>query len=130
MPLGDEDDTALFFWFVESQGNPSKDPIALWNNGGPGASSLADGFWIEHGPFRLQENAAGVNDYEWSWNKIASVIYLESPSGVGFSYSNKSTGYNCSDEKSAMENYLFLVAFFNVFTDFVDNDFYLTGECM
>eukprot|EP01084_Bolivina_argentea_P250265 419247_1 len=128
MPLGDEDETALFFWFVESQRNPKEDPIALWNNGGPGASSIADGFWIEHGPFRLQDNAAGVNDYNWSWNKIASIIYLESPSGVGFSYSNKTSGYNCSDEKSAKMNYLFLVNFFNVFTSYVNNDFYLTGE--
>ena len=30
MPLGDEDETALFFWFVESKGNPATDPIALW----------------------------------------------------------------------------------------------------
>ena len=83
MPLGDDDETALFFWFVESANNPKTDPIVLWNNGGPGASSLADGFWIEHGPFRLSENAQSVYDYDYSWNKISSVIYLESPSGVG-----------------------------------------------
>ena len=121
----------VFFFLLNSKIIFTRARIDIFrNNGGPGASSIADGFWIEHGPFRLQENAEGVNDYEWSWNKVASIIYLESPSGVGFSYSNKSSGYNCTDDKTAMENYLFLVAFFNVFTDFVDNDFYLTGECM
>ena len=104
MPLGDEDETAFFFWFVESQTNPRTDPLTLWLNGGPGSSSIAYGFWTEHGPFRLQEDAVGVNNYNYSWNQQANVIYVESPSGVGFSYSNISSGYQCSDEKSAMEN--------------------------
>lgn len=30
MPLGDEDETAFFFWFVESQNDPSTDPLTLW----------------------------------------------------------------------------------------------------
>merc|ERR1719203_1517755 len=129
MPLGDEDETAFFFWFVESQSKPATDPLTLWLNGGPGSSSVAFGFWTEHGPYRLQEDAKGVNTYDYSWNQKANVVYVESPSGVGFSYSNKSSGYNCSDEKSAMENYLFLENFLNVFTQFSGNhEILLTGE--
>ena len=96
MPLGDIDETALFFWFVESQNNPLNDPITLWLNGGPGASSIEYGFWTEHGPFRLLPNGTAVINYNYSWNKISNVIYLESPSGVGYSYSKNPTGYNCS----------------------------------
>ena len=33
MPIGDESDTHLFFWFVESQRSPSTDPLMLWTNG-------------------------------------------------------------------------------------------------
>ena len=41
MPLGDASGTELFFWFVESQRDPQSDPVVLWMNGGPGASSVS-----------------------------------------------------------------------------------------
>ena len=38
----------LYYYFVQSEGDSSKDPIVLWLNGGPGCSSF-DGFVYEHG---------------------------------------------------------------------------------
>ena len=129
MALPDEDQTSLFFMFVESQNDPSSDPLIMWNNGGPGASSVEFGFWQEHGPFKLQKFAFGVNsNLKYAWNKIANVIYLDSPSGVGYSYSNKTSGYNCSDDKTKQINFMFLNEFFKVFTSFNKNTFYLVGE--
>jgi len=126
---------ALFYWFVESQNNPSTDPVVLWLNGGPGCSSL-DGFLYEHGPFRFDRSGTGnifsSNDHlranPFSWNKVANVLYLEAPAGVGFSYSNTTSDYFTNDNKTAADNYQFLVNFFQGFPEFQQNDFYIAGE--
>jgi hypothetical protein len=80
MPINDGNGTEIFFWFVESQSDPAKDPLALWMNGGPGASSVGYGFWTEHGPFRLAADGNGSyvpQLYEYSWNTVANVLYIE-----------------------------------------------------
>jgi len=46
--VGESRSKNLFYYFVESQGDPSVDPVVLWLNGGPGCSSF-DGFVYEHG---------------------------------------------------------------------------------
>jgi carboxypeptidase C (cathepsin A) len=132
MPIGDEHNTSLFFWFVESQKAPTTDPVVFWTNGGPGSSSVAYGFWTEHGPFRLEEGADGEPYpilYNESWNKIASVLYVEMPTGVGFSFSEDTSHYkNITDAEASHDTFHFLLAFFKVFSQFKPNPFYVTGE--
>lgn len=88
----------------------------------------------QHGPFRLQANPNNASDiypvdYEWSWNKLANVLYIEAPRGVGFSFSEDASAYeNITDAQSSADNFLFLQKWFGVFTDFAANDFYITAE--
>nr|XP_015220534.1 PREDICTED: lysosomal protective protein [Lepisosteus oculatus] len=77
----------LHYWFLESQKDPAGSPVVLWLNGGPGCSSL-DGLLTEHGPFLIQDDGASLKYNPYSWNTIANMLYLESPAGVGFSYSD------------------------------------------
>ncbi|KAF1576996.1 UNVERIFIED_CONTAM: Lysosomal protective protein, partial [Eudyptes pachyrhynchus] len=76
----------LHYWFVEAQSNPQSSPLVLWLNGGPGCSSM-EGFLKEHGPFLIQPDGVTLKYNDYAWNKIANVLYVESPAGVGFSYS-------------------------------------------
>ncbi|KAM3921556.1 lysosomal protective protein-like [Leptodactylus fuscus] len=116
----------LHYWFVQCQGDPRSCPLVLWLNGGPGCSSLA-GLLTEHGPFLIQPDGSTLETNQYSWNKIANVLYLESPAGAGFSYSDDKE-YITGDAEIAKANYMALKDFFRLFPEFTKNDFYITGE--
>ncbi|MED6123495.1 Serine carboxypeptidase-like 45 [Stylosanthes scabra] len=118
---------SLFYYFVEAELQPASKPLVLWLNGGPGCSSVGAGAFVEHGPFKPSGNVLLKNDY--SWNKEANMLYLESPAGVGFSYSaNKSFYEYVDDEMTARDNLVFLQNWFTKFPEYKSNDFFITGE--
>ncbi|KAK9278933.1 hypothetical protein L1049_028514 [Liquidambar formosana] len=82
---------SLFYYFVEAEVDPASKPLVLWLNGGPGCSSLGVGAFSENGPFRPKGEVLVRNEY--SWNREANMLYLETPVGVGFSYSTDSSSY-------------------------------------
>ncbi|KAK6145164.1 hypothetical protein DH2020_021984 [Rehmannia glutinosa] len=117
----------LYYYFVESERNPSKDPIVLWLNGGPGCSSF-DGFVYEHGPFNFEAGKSRgslptlhLNPY--SWSKVSSIIYLDSPAGVGFSYSRNESDYKTGDLKTASDSHIFLLKGYMVGNGVTDDVF-------
>jgi len=121
----------LFYWFVQSQSSPSTDPVVLWINGGPGCSTIGAGFLQEHGPFFTNLNpnmTVGLRSDFWSWNKAANMIYLDSPAGVGYSYSNTPSDYRTNDNQTAIDTTNFLAGFFQVYPEFAQNPFYISGE--
>ncbi|ELT95115.1 hypothetical protein CAPTEDRAFT_32896, partial [Capitella teleta] len=113
------------YWLVESQRNPEQDPLILWLNGGPGCSSIS-GFLVEHGPFTSRY----VNqlNLHLHFSQNANVVYLESPGGVGYSYSPSSNVNKTGDYHSAENNYFAMRSFFEKFPAFKGRAFYITGE--
>jgi serine carboxypeptidase-like clade 2 len=118
----------LFYWFVESERDPVNDKLVLWLNGGPGCSSIGGGLMTENGPFRINSDGATVSLNPNSWNKVANVIYLESPAGVGFSYSKNESDYNVGDVTTADDAYIFLQGFLQKYPQFAKTLFWITGE--
>ena len=130
----DYDALSIHYQFHTSQSNTSeKDPVVTWHQGGPGGSSIAVGLYTEMGYFITDDHGAYVNEY--AWNKVANMLYLESPAGsggdAGFSTCVKSgKPVKCKwDDRSQAEAYGHtLAAFYKKFPEFASNSLYLTGE--
>jgi carboxypeptidase C (cathepsin A) len=57
------------------------------------------------------------------------VVWLESPAGVGFSYSDNPADYNTNDTRTTADTYKFLQTFFtDLFPQYAKSRFYVTGE--
>ncbi|CAF1297070.1 unnamed protein product [Didymodactylos carnosus] len=118
-----------FYWFVESQNKPKSDPLIWWSNGGPGCSGLI-GLFEEFGPFRVQPDNITLLINPYSWNRLANLLFVESPIGVGFSYSDvPNRDYvEWTDLQTAKDNYFALQAFFNKFPQYRKHNLYLSSE--
>ncbi|CAO2199109.1 unnamed protein product [Urochloa humidicola] len=121
---------ALFYWLIEAEGVPAaKAPLVLWLNGGPGCSAIGYGASEEVGAFRINPNGRSLSRNPYAWNKAANMLFLDSPAGVGFSYSNNSADlYNAGDNKTAHDAYNFLVNWLKRFPQYKHRDFYIAGE--
>ncbi|KAI3446020.1 hypothetical protein Pfo_002685 [Paulownia fortunei] len=118
---------ALFYYFTEAEDSSSK-PLVLWLNGGPGCSSIGNGALTELGPFRVNPDGKTLWYNKYAWNNVANVLFLDSPAGVGFSYSNTSSDYITGDRKTAADSYTFLVNWLERFPEYKTRDLYITGE--
>ena len=127
LEVSKENGRNIFYWYVESQNDPSSDPVVFWTNGGPGCSGLI-GFGQEHGPFHFNEDG-GVRPNPYSWNKVANMLYVEQPAGVGFSYSETPTDtVDVTDDDAALDNLIAIQKFFERFPERAGNDFYISSE--
>ncbi|KAJ0409682.1 hypothetical protein ATCC90586_007471 [Pythium insidiosum] len=116
-----------FYFFAESQSTSAQsDPVLLWLNGGPGASSLA-GCFSENGPLLVNDDGVSLRVNDHAWNQNANFVCIESPIGVGFSY-NASGVYVSDDVKQADELYEALQQFLTKFPWLRSNDFIVSGE--
>lgn len=118
-----ENDKHLFYWFFESRNDPKNDPVVLWLNGGPGCSSLT-GLFLELGPSFVNEKR-DIDFNDFSWNSNASVIFLDQPVNVGYSYSSSSVTNTVAAGKDV---YALLTLFFKQFPEYTHQDFHIAGE--
>ncbi|KAJ3218255.1 hypothetical protein HK099_005128, partial [Clydaea vesicula] len=115
----------IYFWFFESRGDPKRDPVVLWLNGGPGCSSFT-GLMMELGPCRIAPGGKSTIFNKYGWNQNANLMFLDQPVGTGFSFSEH--GGPSTSEEAAEDVYLFFQLFFKTYNNFAKNDFHIFGE--
>ncbi|KAL6654519.1 hypothetical protein ACP70R_007984 [Stipagrostis hirtigluma subsp. patula] len=124
---------ALFYYLAEAAAGDgaatATRPLLLWLNGGPGCSSLGYGAMEELGPFRVMSDGKTLYRNPYAWNRAANVLFLESPAGVGFSYSNTTADYDhAGDGKTADDALAFLLSWMERFPEYKGREFYIAGE--
>ena len=133
----------VHYIFVESESEPDTDPVLLWTNGGPGASSMF-GLFVELGPLLANGdslktaafNKTGVPSLFYnpqSWSRLGSVLMFDWPPPVGFSYCSDPAGNGTScgdwdDTRMAAVSYAALSGWYERFAERRANPLYLTGE--
>lgn len=112
-----------FYWFFESRNDPENDPVILWLNGGPGCSSFT-GLFFELGPSSIGPDLKPIHN-PYSWNNNASILFLEQPLGVGFSYGDEKV---TTTKAAGQDVYIFLELFFSKFPHLRSHEFHISGE--
>jgi cathepsin A (carboxypeptidase C) len=100
----------LFFWYFESQNDPANDPLTLWMTGGPGGSSMI-GLFEEVGPCLVNEHGNGTNYNPWGWSRNSSLLFVDQPVDVGFSYIDEGHELPRDSEEAAVDMHRFLQLF-------------------
>ncbi|CEG48455.1 serine protease family [Plasmopara halstedii] len=114
-----------FYWFFESRGSPSTDPLIIWLTGGPGCSSTL-ALLLENGPCSVNDDLS-LRRNPYSWNERANVMWIDQPVGVGFSYGDKSE-YDTSEKEVGDDMYHFLQEFLQAKPEYQKLPFYVFGE--
>ncbi|GLT98108.1 hypothetical protein SLE2022_156300 [Rubroshorea leprosula] len=101
----------LFYYFIESEGNPKEDPVLLWY-GVVLVVLLSMVFFMKLILTKMitayEGDTPPLNYYPYSWTKTASILFVDAPVRTGFSYATSTNAYPSSDTKSAAQTYEFL----------------------
>ncbi|GMH22300.1 hypothetical protein Nepgr_024143 [Nepenthes gracilis] len=95
---------------------------------GPGCSSIGGGAFTELGPFYPTGDGRGLRRNKMSWNRASNLLFVESPAGVGWSYSNTTSDYTTGDARTANDMRNFMLEWYKKFPEFKSRDLFLSGE--
>ncbi|KAF0717879.1 Aste57867_2034 [Aphanomyces stellatus] len=119
-------DDHYFYSFFESRNDPTTDPLVIWLEGGPGSSST----WAllnANGPCTINAELNGTTPNPYSWTTNANVIWLDQPTGVGFSYGD-ATDDDSNEIDVGRNVYGFLQGWLKQHPQFQSNPFFITGQ--
>jgi serine carboxypeptidase-like clade 1 len=66
--------------------------------------------------------------HPYSWTKVASILFVDSPVGAGFSFSRDPKGYDVGDVSASMQLIKLLREWFTEYPHYLSNPFYVGGD--
>ncbi|KAL5204463.1 hypothetical protein ABZP36_009334 [Zizania latifolia] len=132
--VDEENGAELFYYFIESEGDPGSDPVILWITGGDRCSVLS-ALFFEIGPLKLviepyNGNLPRLRYHPYSWTKLANILFVDSAVGAGFSFSRDPRGYDVGDVSASLQLVKFLSEWFKEHPDHLSNPFYVGGDSL
>ncbi|ALC43281.1 CG31821, partial [Drosophila busckii] len=109
-------DAHMFYWLYYTTAkvsNYTQRPLAIWLQGGPGASSTGYGNFEELGPLQLDGSYRS-----WTWVKDMNVMFIDNPVGSGFSYVDSSSAYTTNNKQIALDLVELMKGFYKAHPEF------------
>lgn len=63
-----------------------------------------------------------------TWSRDFNMLYIDNPVGTGFSFTGTDAGYVTTEEEVGRDLFEALQQFFTLFSEYADNEFYVSGE--
>ncbi|RLN39460.1 hypothetical protein C2845_PM01G29450 [Panicum miliaceum] len=122
----------LFYYLVELERSPRADPLVLWHSGGPRCSALS-ALAFQIGPVMFADRRYDgalprLVRNPYSLTQMASILFVDSPVGTGFSYARDPRGYDVGDISASLQLLTFLRKWFDDHPWYLSNPFYLGGD--
>jgi vitellogenic carboxypeptidase-like protein len=133
LTLNSTTNATLFHWYFPPQNGDPNAPLVMWLQGGPGSSGLI-GLFFEMGPYALTKHEAPSGDwYEMTprattWNQEYGMLFVDSPVGTGYSYTDTDDGYANTETDIATALWTLLQDFYANHPDLLYNELYTCGE--
>ncbi|XP_051202427.2 serine carboxypeptidase-like 19 [Lolium perenne] len=130
--VDEENGAELFYYFIESEGDPRRDPLVLWPPGG-GRCTAQQALLLQFGPLKFiiepydGSTVPRLQYHPYSWTRAASILFVDSPVGAGFSFSWNIKGYDVGEASAALQVKTFLTKWFTEHPDYLPNPFYVGG---
>ncbi|XP_005186526.1 retinoid-inducible serine carboxypeptidase-like [Musca domestica] len=108
----------MFYWLYYTTAdvtNYTERPLAIWLQGGPGASATGRGNFEELGPLDVNGK-----ERDWTWVKDMNVLFIDSPLGSGYSYVDNITLLPSTNNEIAQDLLAFMKQFYELHSEFED----------
>lgn len=108
---------------------PETDPVLVFFNGGPGAASIMVAFGY-NAPITVKDKttfAAEFVENNNTWCKNASVLFIDNPAGVGYSYAERLKDKSNSDFSFSRDILTLMKSFYKDWPSLYDKPLYIVG---